>query len=87
MSTIDKLQEEIAKATSARSLKRQMLDDFFEEKQHMLFEAFKHARIGDTERLVDLHHQLKSVNALRVEIESHIETGQMARQMLDETEN
>lgn len=78
-----KLEDEINIATQVRRIKVSFLDKFFEEKEAQIFELFKATPIGSSDDLVEIHHQLKSLNALRVEIQSAMDTGKMAQMELD----
>lgn len=70
-------------ARRAKRLKGDFLDAFFEEKSAQLFEAMKDLPLGADAVLKDLHHQLKSLNALQVEIETFIDTGKISQSELD----
>lgn len=82
-----KLEMEITLAEDVRKLKKAFLDEFFRDKEQTLMEHFKNIPIGSVDDLVDVHHQLKSLNALQVEIQSILDTGKMARMTLDNDEN
>lgn len=73
------LQEELHEARVAKRLRNDFLGDFFKDKEKILYDAFKEVPLGNTAALVNLHHQIKSLNALQVEIESVINTGKMAQ--------
>jgi len=82
-----KLEDEVVRATKVRKLKDAFLDQFFQEKEAQLFEHFKSIPIGASDDLVEIHHQLKSMNALKVAVQSVMDTGKMARIELDDTDN
>jgi len=73
------LAEELYEARVAKRLRNDFLGDFFKDKEKILYEAFKDVPLGNTEALVNLHHQIKSLNSLQMEIESVINTGKMAQ--------
>lgn len=91
MTTEAQLRDELNEARQARRLKNDLLGDFFKEKEQLLFNAIQDTKIGDAEALVNIHHQLKSLNALRQEIETIIDTGKLAQaelnQQLDKVNN
>jgi len=75
---LDILSKEKAEAREVARLKSKFLDKFFQDKEAMLFEAFKHCPIGAVDDLNNIHHQLKSLNALKTEVQSVMDTGKMA---------
>ena len=77
------LEDEIVIARDVKRLKDSFLDQFFKDKEQQLFDHFKRIPIGAANDLVELHHQLKSMNALQVEIQSAMDTGKMAQIGLD----
>lgn len=79
------LNDEVALASSVNKLKIQFLDVFFTNKKKQLFELIQNLPLGSKEQLVDAHHQLKSLNALEVEIQAIVDSGRMAKISLDET--
>lgn len=72
------LRQELDAAREAKRLRNDLLGDFFNDKKQQLFEYLQDVRIGDTESLVNIHHQIKSLNALQSEIDSVINTGKLA---------
>ena len=84
MSDEEQYGDEIAAAREVRTLKNGVLDNFFENKDRQFFETFKQIPIGSVDDLVNLHTQVKSLNALRVELQSVLNTGKMAQVKLDE---
>jgi len=79
----DILEDEIERARQVSKLKSQILDTFFKEKEQQLFNYIKQIPLGDTDQLVTVHHQLMSLNALQVELQTAIDTGKMAQISLD----
>ncbi len=84
------LAEELYEARVAKRLRNDFLGDFFKDKEKVLYDAFREVPLGNTEALVNLHHQIKSLNALQMEIESVINSGKMSQlaknKMLDKAE-
>lgn len=80
---ITKLENEVDLSRDVRKLKKSFLDEFFRDKEKLLFEHMKNLPLGSVDDLVEIHHQLKSLNALQVEIQSVIDTGKMAQMELD----
>lgn len=87
MDTKDQLDFEMGQARQAKQLKNHFLDQFFIDKEQQLFNHIKNLPIGDVDRLVDAHHQLKSLGALRLEIETVVDTGKLAEAGLRELDN
>ena len=75
----EQLKEELYEARVAKRLRNDFLGDFFQDKTDLLFSAFKNTPIGDVETLVSIHHQIKSLEALKSEIDSVITTGKLAQ--------
>lgn len=82
----EQLNDEIHMADQAKKLKAMFLDTFFETKEEQLFNMLRDIPLGDAAAVIAVHHQLKSLNALQVEIQSYIDTGKMARIELDEAD-
>lgn len=72
------LRDEVKKADEVRRLKRAFLDEFFETKTQLLFNYIKTLPLGSRDDLVDAHHQIKALEALKQEVNTVIETGKMA---------
>lgn len=83
MTSKNQLQMEMDEAREARRLRNDILGDFFRDKQQQLFEAMQEVAIGDSDTLVNIHHQMKSLNALETELESIINTGKLAQAELN----
>lgn len=80
------LERNIAEADEVRQLKNQYLDRYFEDRELQLFNALKSIPLGNTDALNNLHHQLKATEALKLELQSAINSGVMANQTLDEAQ-
>lgn len=90
MGTRDILLEELHEAKAAKRLRDDFLGDFMAGKEAQIFEHIKNLPLGSTDQLIEAHHQLKSLNSLRMEIESVMNTGKLAEaglQQLDTAEN
>ena len=79
---LDILNEELRQGKAMSKRKDEFLDDFFATKEQQLFDAFKDTRIGDTVTLVNIHTQLKSLNALQTEVQNVMDSAKMARQTI-----
>ena len=81
------LREEVKRADEIRRLKRAFLDEFFERKTEFLFEYVKNLPLGNHEDLVEAHHQIKALEALKQEVNTVLETGKMATFTLKQREH
>lgn len=77
--TADRIEEELSAAQRVIQMKAGFLDKFFEDKEGELWRLFNDIRIGDEKALVNLHHQCKSMNALRGEVQNLVDTGKLAQ--------
>ena len=82
---VEQCEREVIKTREVKRLKDKFLDKFFEDKDAQLFAMFKETPLGAADALNAIHHQLKSLNALRAEVSSVMDTGRMAGIMLDKT--
>lgn len=83
------LEDEVTAARHMESL-RPWLEGFFARKDRELFDAFKLTTISDPDRddkLVGIHHATKSLDSLKEEMLSVINTGKMAAAQLKEAES
>jgi len=74
------------RADEVRRLKRAFLDEFFEKKTEFLFEYVKSLPLGSHDDLVEAHHQIKALEALKQEVNTVLETGKMATFTLERRE-
>lgn len=79
----EQLENEVEATREVKQLRSKFLDKFFLDKERQLFEAIKDIPIGDGAALENIHHQLKSLNALQVEIQTVMNTGKMANMSLE----
>lgn len=77
--TNDRIEEELSAAQLVNKMKSGFLDTFFDRKEIELWQAFNNVSIGDRDALENIHHQYKSLNALRLEVQSVVDTGMMAQ--------
>ena len=77
--TADRIATELHEAQEVGKIKVRFLDDFFAAKEAQLWDAFCSVKIGDSVALIELHHQVKSLNALRSEVQTVVNTGKMAQ--------
>ena len=75
----DRVERELAEARTVTALKSKFLDNFFAAKEAQLWEAFGQVKIGDADALIHIHHQYKSLNALRAEVLTVTNTGKLAQ--------
>lgn len=73
-----RIEDEIQAAQVVHKIKVQFLDDFFDRKDRELYVAFSRVSLGDAKTLTEIHHQSKSLNALRTEVQSAVNTGKLA---------
>ena len=77
------LEQEVDNARRASKLKNRYLDQFFEDKQAQLHEYLADLPLGQNEALIVVHHQLKSLEALKQDIQTYVDTGKLASMTLD----
>lgn len=75
---LSRIEDELQAAQAVHKIKVQFLDDFFDRKDKELYAAFRQVSLGDSKTLVEIHHQSKSLNALRMEVQSAVNTGKLA---------
>ena len=81
------LNDEVSQGRNVARIKNQFLDEFFQDKEKQIFELIKSLPIGSRDELVDVHHQLKSLNALQVEVQTVMDSAKLAKhQLLDESQ-
>jgi len=80
----EQCENEVEATREVKQLKSKFLDKFFADKEAQLFEALRQTPIGAIDNLNNIHHQLKSLNALQTEIQTVLNTGHMADIMLAE---
>lgn len=78
------LQYEYERGEQAKHANEQFIQPFFESKTEQLFNEIQRVKLGDTETLTAIHHQIKSLTALCTDIQSYIDTGKMAGISLNE---
>ena len=78
----DQLEQEVTATKEVKRLKIKFLDKFFEDKEAQIFELFKQTPLGSVDDLNNMHHQLKSLNALQTEVNTVMNTGKMAEMSL-----
>ena len=79
----DILELDIKQGREVAALKSKFLDDFFKGKEKELFELFCMCPIGDADKLVQIHTQAKSLNALRTAVDSAMDSAKMAQVAVD----
>ena len=79
-----KLEIEIAKGDRYKHLYDEILEDFFEKKQAILFNAFTSVPVTKTEELVAIRMQSTALESLRSEFLTVIESGRLAKLQLNE---
>jgi len=91
MTSNAQLEDELYEARQAKRLRKDFLGDFFRDKEAQILDLIKELPLGSTDALVNAHHQLKSLNALQMELQTVINTGKMAdvekQQALDKADN
>ncbi|RKZ07750.1 hypothetical protein DRQ25_10790 [Candidatus Fermentibacteria bacterium] len=81
----DRIEQELYEAQEVKKIKIRFLDDFFDRKEKELWDAFGRTKIGDSTSLIEIHHQFKSLNALRAEVQTAVNTGKLAQAEKDAT--
>mgnify|MGYP003631644804 CR=1 FL=1 len=79
------LEIEAAKGDRYKHIYTDILEPFFNEKQQVLFDAFKTVNATDTDSLVAIKMQSTALESLQSEFETAIETGRMATHQLNAT--
>ncbi len=79
----DRLETELHEAKQAKQLKSQLLNDFFEEKDAQLWDAFKRVPVRDRDALIEVHHAVIALDALRSELQAFEDSGKLAQAELD----
>jgi len=79
----DRLEEDIHKAHEAKRLESQLLNDFFTEKDAQLWDAFKRVPVRDRDALIEVHHAVIALDALRSELQAFEDSGKLAQAELD----
>lgn len=82
--TREELEDEVNAGRGMQKLKRLFLDDFFDSKIQEFFTEFQNVEVGDTESLIKLHTQMKSMIALQHEITCVMDSAKMANAQLKE---
>lgn len=77
-------ENEVATAQRMQRHKETWTDEFFWEKDALLWQAFKDTPLGKKKALVNIHHAAKSLDALRQEVQTVMDTGKMAQAALDQ---
>lgn len=75
---LSRIEDELQAAQAVHKIKVQFLDDFFDRKDKELYAAFNRVSLGDAKTLMEIHNQVKSLNALRMEVQSAVNTGKLA---------
>ena len=77
-------ENEVAAAQRMRRQKENWMDEFFEDKDAQLWQAFKDTPLGEEKVLLNIHHAVKSLGSLRQEVQTVMDTGKMAQAGLDQ---
>lgn len=83
----DHLQSEVERGEQAKRALEFFISPFFDEKIELLFGELVNVRLGDAETLINIHHQIKSLQALKGHVEEFIVTGRLAEKQLHELRN
>ena len=78
------LEIESAKGDKYQRLYDDVLESFFEEKDKVLFDAFRSVPVTSTDDLVAIRMQSTALESLRSEFLTVIESGRLARMQLNE---
>jgi len=78
----EQFEDEVETTRQVLQLKDKFLDNFFEDKERQLFDAFRNCDIGDDTGLQAIHMMTKSLNSLQFEIQTVMNTGKMASMSL-----
>lgn len=81
------LEVEQAKGETYKRIWDSVVGPFFIRKENELIEAFRGTRSNDTDALVMIRMQFNAIEALKVEFQHFITTGQIAQKQLFEEEN
>ena len=80
----EQCENEVEATREVKQLKSKFLDEFFAGKEQQLFQLLRQIPLGSSDELSNIHHQLMSMNALQVEIQTVMDTGKMAQMSLDQ---
>jgi len=80
----EQFEKEVDKANSVKKLKDKFLDEFFKNKEAQIFEAMKGLPLGDADALNSMHMMLKSMQSLQSEVNTAMNSGNMAAMSLSE---
>lgn len=83
---IEKLNKEQDRGRKANAAYKSFIKPYFDEKEKVLFEAFKNISISSEDELMAVKRMLYAVNNLHDEILSIINTGKMADETLSKIE-
>ena len=81
---ISKLEIEAARGDRYKSVYEQYVEPFFELKQKELFDHFCDCLVEDKDRAANILHMSKALESLKNHFIHYIETGEMAKQTLNE---
>ena len=79
----EQVENEVNAARQMQRQKAAWLDEFFERKDLLLWDAFKSVPLRDKDALVDIHHAAKSLESLRQEIQTVMDSGKLAQAALN----
>ena len=74
----EQLEGEVDKSRQVKQLKNAFLDKFFEDKERQIFNALKELPLGSNDDLNNIHMMLKSMMALKSEVNTAMNTGKLA---------
>lgn len=84
----NKLLQDSAKGERYQRAWDDLIEPFFLEKDHELYQAFKELPTTESDSLVLLKLQVNALEALRDEFKHYINTGRLAqKQLIEELEN
>lgn len=79
----DQLNAELRAARSMQALKVDFFDAYFTRKEAELIDAIKYCAVGNSDMLVNLHMRIKALVELQLDINTVIDTGELAQAHLN----
>ena len=73
---------EVEAANKATTAFNEYFAEFFDDKEKSLITAFRETKVGDSDSLLRIHMLFKSIDALKLDLITKIETGSLAQAQL-----
>ena len=80
----DKLYQDMAKGDRYKSAWENLVKPFFDGKQVELFENYKQCSVSDSDTMKEIIHHSKVLDSLRDEFEHYVNTGKLAKKIIED---